>query len=158
MRTLFLFLLFAPLFMARCSKPQPADLTRVDALLEKDSLMKAQKILSRLLERFTEDSVQTRRIRTRMQRLRHKQFFIPLDSLITSALWLKADTLCLHMETALADSPLLAKRRLLFGFYHRKSRIDSALRRENAFWKTILSLSPSTKILALPESFLYSLS
>jgi hypothetical protein len=137
MRPFVYILFFASLFMARCSKPQPADLTRVDALLENDSLQAAQKILSQLLSRFTEDSVQTKRILTRMQRLHHKQYFIPLDSLITSALWLKADTLCLHMEAALADSPLLAKRRLLFDFYHRKSRIDSALRRENAFWKTI---------------------
>ncbi len=150
MRSMIYIVLIASLFMLYCSEPRHADLKSVDSLLENGSLQKAQKILTRLQFQFADDSVQTKRILTRVQRLHYKQYFIPLDSLISCALWLQADTLCLYMEAALDDSPLVSKRRLLFDFYHRKSLVDSALRREKAYWETIeKSCNQPTRYIAL---------
>ena len=137
MRSVFYILIFVSLFTWRCSEPETADLTRVDRLLETDSLQTAQALLTRLKTRFAGDSVQTKRILARVQRLRQKQYFIPLDSLIQNKLWAQADTLCRHMEISLNDSPAAVQRRLLFDFYHRKSRIDSALHHTQRYWNSL---------------------
>ncbi len=137
MRSFIYILFFAFFALLRCSKPQPADLTHVDRLLKTDSLQTAQHLLTQLQAKYAKDSVQTVRILTRIRRLHQKQFFIPLNSLIQKGFWQEADTLCQQMEAALNDSPSVSRRRLLFDFYHRKSQIDSALKRDDSFWKSI---------------------
>ena len=125
-----LFLLFS------CGE-QPADLKKAEQLTTQGLYNQAERILKTALRENYSDTLQYARIQARIKIIRRFRFFQPLDTLIAAQRWPQADTVWRRLNSALNDSSKRIGHFYGFDLFHKKSILDSALNREDAYWNDL---------------------
>lgn len=118
-------------------KEKTADLKLIDNLISDRNFKQATHLLEIKAQKIYSDSTQYDRINNRFVKIRRKLFFSGLDSLILINDWPNSDSLLTQMQKNLKDSSLEIQKKYFFELYHKKSVVDSALKRDPQYWKDL---------------------
>ncbi len=131
---LILFLIFSNL--TSC-KEKAAGLAPVDSLINNGMYNQATELLREYARKDYSDSLQYDRIQYRFEKIQQKLFFAGLDSMIRLKRWQRSDSLLERIQLSLKDSAKQIQKKYYFELYHKKSQVDSALKRDTPYWNDI---------------------